>query len=198
MTVETIEVTPTLRVRIEIDEDPVNPRTDYECFGKISYMSRSKLCLGDLPVTEGGQRDIDAQVEAGDLIGIPVFAYVHSGVVLKAAQTNPFACPWDSGRSGTAFVEVSKALQEFNATALTQEVKGKAIDLLVAEVEHFSHYLGGDCYGYVIERLTLDDDGDIDGIEELDSCWGFVGDVSYVCQEALAAAEHFKQAVDAA
>lgn len=197
MTVETIYVNPTLRIRVEIDPDPVNPRTDYKCFGKIAYLQRSHLCLGDLPVTEFGLNEIEHGIKDGTVIGLPVFAYVHSVVVLKAAQTNPFTCRWDSGQSGFAFADLDKVLQEFNATTLTDEVMAQALAVLAAEVDELSKYLGGEVYGYVIERLELDADGDVVGVVELDSCWGFIGDVSYVCQKALAAAKHHEDAVDA-
>lgn len=192
MTVETIDLSDTLRIRIEIDPDPINPRTDYECLGTIAYSDRSRHCLGDLPVGQWGMKQLEDSIERGEVIGMPVFAYIHSGVTIRAAQSNPFDCPWDSGQSGFVFVPVEKVCQEFNVSEIDDELKAKVLNLLKAEVEDFDHYLTGQCYGFVIESLTLGEDGQVQDTLELDCRWGFLGDVSYVCQEALAAAKEYE------
>lgn len=192
MTVETIEVTPTLRILIEYDQDPQNPRTDYDPVGEIVYTS-IRYCLGDRQVSHDAMDEIRDDIAAGNLIGIPVFAYIHSGTILKAAETNPFSCPWDSGQCGYAYMTPAEAIKEWGVQRMGPKVKEKALAYLKGEVDTLSAYLGGEVYGYVIERLVLDEDGDITDTEVLDSCWGFIGDVSYVCQEALAAAEAYKE-----
>lgn len=193
MTVETIDITPTLRVRIEIDEDATNPRSEYDNLGRIAYSSRSREMLGDEPCSLDELNYIRDRIESGALVGLPVFAYIHSGVVIKAAETNPFHCPWDSGQSGYIYMTKEAAIKEWGKKVMTPRVRQKALDYLKGEVQTFSEYLGGHCYGYVVERLHLDEDGDTVSTEELDACWGFIGDLSYVVQEATAAAEHFKE-----
>lgn len=57
------------------------------------------------------------------------------------------------------------------------------------------HVLEGEVYGYVVEKYTgeLDEDGDPvddDGWEELESCWGFIGELDYCMQEGKSEANH--------
>jgi len=50
---------------------------------------------------------------------------------------------------------------------------------LSVEVDEWSAWARGDCYGYVVERATGDDEW-----EQTDSCWGFIGD-DYARAEAM-------------
>ena len=54
---------------------------------------------------------------------------------------------------------------------VTRALREKAADILRGEIVSYDAYLGGRVYGYVIER---------DG-EEVDACWGFVGDYETGC-----------------
>jgi hypothetical protein len=54
---------------------------------------------------------------------------------------------------------------------VTKALREKAEDILRGEIVSYDAYLGGRVYGYVIER---------DG-EEIDACWGFVGDYELDC-----------------
>lgn len=196
MSVETLDLTPNLRIRIEYDSDPLSPREGCDPFGEIVYAS-SRYVLGDRDVGHVGLDEIRDRIDSGELIGMPVFAYIHSGVVIKAAYSNPFNCQWDSGQSGFVYCTKEAAIKEFGKVRMTKEVEAKALELLKAEVETYSQFLAGECYGYVVERVTRDDDGDETGTEELDSCWGFLGDVSYCMEEAKAAAKPYMEAESA-
>lgn len=190
MTVETIHITPTLRVRIELDEDAQNPLDVYPKLGKIAYVGRSRYVLGDEACDLEDLDRIRDGIASGALVGMPVFAYIHSGTTLKAAETNPFSCPWDSAQSGFVYMTKAEAIKEWGTKVMTATVRAKALDYLVDLVDTFSSYLSGECYGFVIERLTLDD-VDIVSTEELDSCWGFIGDIDYCKDEAVQQAANF-------
>ena len=101
---------------------------------------------------------------------LPLFLYDHSGITMS---TGSFSCPWDSGQVGWIYISIEKAAQEGWKTP------EQAYKAMQAEVEEYDHYLTGQCYGYVVE--------DAEG-EELDSCWGFLGDSDYVRGEMQAAA----------
>lgn len=101
---------------------------------------------------------------------LPLFLYDHSGITMS---TGCFSCPWDSGQVGWIYISIEKAASE---GWKTPEQAYKAME---SEVEEYGHYLTGQCYGYVVE--------DADG-EEIDSCWGFLGDSDYVRGEMRAAA----------
>jgi hypothetical protein len=169
----------TIQIRIEQDDDVESP-ANWDNVGQIAYCS-SRTVLGTENVSRRGLDEICDGIEAGTLIGIPVYAYVHGGATIRAAESNPFSCPWDSGLSGFVYCTKEKAIEEFGKKVLTPRVKAQALKCLQAEVETFDQYLRGDIYGYIIERVGTK--------ENLDSCWGIYG-YDYCLEEAkLAAAQ---------
>ena len=76
--------------------------------GKITYNVHSRYRLGNEPVSLERFEAITKGVERGDLIGLPVYAYVHSG---ETIATTPFSCPFDSGRSGWVYCTLEEALK---------------------------------------------------------------------------------------
>lgn len=191
MTVETVTLSPTLRIRIEYDHDGPSPREDYDNIGKIIYSS-SRHILGDENVSVDELDRVSREIRKGRLIGWKVFAYIHSGTTLRVGETNPFGCPWDSGQCGFIYCTPEQAVKEWGRKRLTKGVRAQALEYLKGEIEEFDLYLRGECYGYVIERLTLDDDGDVTETEELDACWGFLGETSYCLEEARDAARAYE------
>lgn len=183
MTIETVTLSPTLRIRIEYDHDCPNPRVDYDNIGKIIYSS-SRYRLGDENVSVDELDRVSREIREGRLIGWRVFAYIHSGTTLRVGETNPFSCPWDSGQCGFIYCTPEQAVKEWGRKRLTKGVRAKALEHLKNEIEAFDLYLRGECYGYVIERLTLDDDGEVTETEELDAGRGFLGDTSYCLEQA--------------
>jgi len=158
------------QVKIFPDEDCTSPREN-DNLGTIVYTS-TRYTLGDTRL-EGWQiKDIEDSPDTA--VWLPVYAYIHSGVVLN---TTGFSCPWDSGQCGIIYATVDTLIKEYGAD--TPENRVLAEQVLRAEVEEFSKYVGGECYGYVVE----DPDG-----EEHDSCWGFIG-FDYVKQAAREAAQ---------
>ena len=61
--------------------------------------------------------------------------------------------------------------KEFGVKRVTAALRERAEDILRGEIVSYDAYLGGRVYGYVIEH---------DG-EEVDVCWGFVGDYELDC-----------------
>lgn len=156
-----------LEARIVHDDCPSNPRKEYSCLGKISHNTRARTVLGDTPTTSEEDDAIEQGIRKGTLVGLPVWAYVHSGVQLVAGADNPFHCPWDSGRSGYVYATRADVLQEFGGKRMTAAIREKALKVLSAEVKEFSMYLDGDCYGFTIIDTTTD--------ECVESCGGFYG-----------------------
>lgn len=141
-------------IKIFPDENPINPREEFDYLGTILYTSNHYL-LGDKRVQV---EEIEAVMESDDVIFMSVFAYIHSGVVLKATDENPFTCQFDSGQCGIIYCTVEEA-KEYWPELSGKDLELKVRECFVAEVDEFSKYLNGEVYGYVI------DDGD--------SCWGF-------------------------
>lgn len=149
--------------RIRLVPDP-----DFEWWDdgycEIAYQTHCRNCLGTKPMTFEEIKDISRQIKKGELTGLPVYAYIHGGVVLS---TTPFTDPWDSGQSGYVY----------------SRNEGVTEDALRAFVEAFNMYLAGDTWGYVAEEATTitgkhPRTGEpIERVEwtECDSCYGFLG-----------------------
>lgn len=176
----TFQITDRVSIRIEQDQDAESPADWGSNLGEITYNGRGRHCLGTEGVSNDRFEEISRQVLDGELIGIPVWAYVHSGSTIKAAWDNPFGCPWDSGRSGWAYCTKEKAIAEFGKKVMTRAVREKTIRCLIGGVETFNQYLSGDVYGWIVE---------VDG-EQVESCWGCYG-FKYAESEARAAAAHY-------
>lgn len=185
-TVKTINITPTLRVRIEHDQDAESP-ANWDNVGAITYRKGAREVLGTEAIDENRYHDITQGIENETLIGLPVYAYVHSGASIS---TTAYNCPWDSGRSGWVYCTKEKAIAEFGKKILSATAKEKALSCLRGEVETFSQYLAGEVYGYIVERAV------VGGWEVLDSCWGCYG-LDYTINEGRSAAEHFAEEVTA-
>lgn len=122
-----------------------------------------------------------------DYIVLPLYLYDHSGITMRCSS--PFSCPWDSGDVGFIYMSMDQARKEWTGT--DDEIREAATRYLTGEVETYDQYLTGDVWGYTIERVTLDEDGDEMDREHVESCWGFYG---YDCckEEAEAQAEHYR------
>jgi hypothetical protein len=83
---------------------------------------------------------------------LPVYMLDHSGLTISI---KPFGDKWDSGQIG--YIVSNEDHTDYG---------GETLEILNNEVEIFSEYLEGNCYGF---RITKGD-------EEIDSCFGFYGD----------------------
>jgi hypothetical protein len=169
-------------IKILQDLDPESPR-EWSNLGRLICWHR-RYRLGDshqFDSPEAFLRDLAGVSDQSDLsmdllreraehkaIILPVFLYDHSGL---AMNTIGFHCPWDSGQVGFIYVTLEAVREEFGAKRVTKALREKAKDILRAEIVSYDAFLGGRVFGYVIEA---------DG-EEIDACWGFVGDYETDC-----------------
>lgn len=170
-------------VKVEYDPEPANPRTEYDNVAELWCWHR-RYNLGDedkVPSRDPMSADEIRRYikEDGDEVYemLPLFLYDHSGITMRTA---PFSCPWDSGQVGWAIVRKSAALKEQPSRFRRRQW---ALRMIRAEVETYDHFLTGQVYGYRVHECTVDEDGDVDEGEEIDSCWGFEGDSDYALQE---------------
>ena len=143
--------------------------------GKIYYVKGSRYLLGTEAVDSGRMRKINNDIATGELVGLPVYAYVHSGTQLS---TTPFSCSFDSDLAGfiaCSHEDIKDWFGEHHCKS-TEEV----LEVLRSEVEEFSKFLQGDVY--VITIL-------VDGKEE-ETIGGFYG-FDYAVEEAKVMAEGF-------
>lgn len=145
--------------------------------GQIAYLRKSHYALGTESVSEERMDEIRDKIASGEYLGLPVYAYVHSGATIRCGEA--FGDPWDSGQSGFVYCEdPAEAKREFGFDS-DEDVLGA----LRAHVKLHDAYLTGEVYGWVVE--------DAEG-NHLDSCWGYYGDgeVEYIteCMDEAAAA----------
>ena len=175
-------------IEIHTDEDPINPRTDFEHADTMVCLHR-RYNLGDKHDyrTEdfSGWGAIEEQIlKDNDVVEIlPLYMYDHSGITIA---TTPFSCPWDSGQIGFVFITKEKARECWMVKRIGKKVRAKVHTYLLAAVQEYDQFLTGDIYGYVIK--AKDKDGE-EG-EELDSCWGFYG-MEYAIEQAKEAADAY-------
>lgn len=167
----TIKINDRITAVLTYDEDCQGPG-DF-MLGKIYYVKGSRYRLGTVAADAGRMRKINNDIASGELVGLPVYAYVHSGTQLS---TTPFSCPFDSGPAGFIACSREDAKGWFGKDVPEERV----LEVLRSEVEEFSKFLQGDVYNITIY---------VDGKEE-ETVGGFYG-FDYAVEEAKVMAEGF-------
>lgn len=147
------------------EEDASNPQKEWDPFGEILYLKRSRYMLGGRAVDSDEMREI---AEDPNNIVLPVYAYVHGGSTIS---THPFSCQWDSGQSGYVWISKADALKQLGKKRLTAKTREKILENLRGTVRTFAMFLEGDVYDLRVYRV--DENGDIDESDIVDS----MGDV---------------------
>lgn len=107
--------------------------------------------------------------EMENMVILPLYLYDHSGITMN---TSGFSCPWDSGQVGWIYADEEAIKKEYGE--VTPETIKQAETVLQDEVKSYDYYLTGQCYGFQL----------FEGEEEIDSCWGFLGEIRDV-QDAV-------------
>lgn len=100
----------------------------------------------------------------------PIFVYEHSGVSMTTGTGGlgyPYTCRFDTRQSGLIVITKDAAREMMMVKRLTKAVVERIHATMNSVVETYGQWCNGEVYGYVVE--------DADG-EEVDSCWGFIGD----------------------
>ena len=93
-------------------------------------------------------------------------AYIHSGVVLALSQEGNFPDrQWDVSRCGLVF-----------ASKKAYKSKTKAREAARLLIRDWNHCLGGECYGFVVEKEKTCKTCGHTEYEFVDSCGGFLGE----------------------
>lgn len=105
--------------------------------------------------------------EMTDIVILPLYLYDHSIQSISTASFYGRAhhAEWDSGQVGYIYADHEMLEREYGT--LTKETVQKAETALIGEVEAYDCCLRGACYGF-----RLFENG-----EEIDSCWGFLGEL---------------------
>jgi len=155
-------------LKIEQDDDPVNPWEDYDHLSKIVHWHRRGFFGEDIRGRE--EEWFEEHERAGDII-LPLYLYEHSGQTISLGRDYPFNDPWDSGQVGFVYISKEDAKKEYGSFRYWRK---RAAECIHAEIKELDQYLTGDAWGYTI----TDKEGDV-----VESCWGFYG-YDYCKEEA--------------
>lgn len=167
----------TKRLRIYQDSDIDGPR-EWDNLGEIVGHCKSyKLYDVKNPYSgEGGSHleDFklylkDKNLKLDDVVYLPVYAYIHSGVTIN---TTGYSCTWDSGQVGYIYVSKEKIRNEYSISKVTSKWVDKIEGYLNNEIETFAQYIEGDVYSFSVEEW---DPTPGVGWVVTDSCAGFYG-----------------------
>ena len=138
----------TYELEIEQDNDPMNPRTEWDNLGTMVCF-HNRYDLGDK--TDYRSEDYNGWDELkqgileneGEVVILPLYLYDHSGITIS---TSSFSCRWDSGQIGFIFVSKHTIKKEgIDETKVEEYLKG--------EVETYDKYLTGENYRYTIYEI---------------------------------------------
>ena len=146
------------------DDDPMNPRTDWDNAGTMVCW-HNRYTLGD-EQPKCDPEEYLADLPEGTLV-LPLFLYDHSGITMS---TGAFSCSFDSGQVGFIYATPETIAKEWNGDRAAAEA------CLKAEVAVYDQYLTGDVWGFQIFKANVCDCCGHDEPEEIDSCWGFFGE----------------------
>ena len=182
------------RLKIYQDNEPMNPRTEWDNLGTIAY-GHSKYILGEEEAQYTEQYDnwdqwFNCEIlkpYSGNVFYLPVYIYDHSGVTIS---TKPFHCPWDSGQIGFIYVTKEKVRKWFGVKRITAKIRDKVYQALQHEINIYDKYLTGQAWGYILEKaVDCKCKGSMNPCcyeyiyETIDSCWSYYGDFDLLRNE---------------
>jgi hypothetical protein len=156
-------------LRLYYDENPIDPREDYNLSKMVCFHKR--YSLGDDHDFKSDDFDSWDEMEKhitgteDPLIIKPLYLYDHGGITIS---TSPFGDRWDSGQVGFVYVCKQDVRDSFSIKRCGQPMKERVDVLLEGEVDTYDKYLQGQVYGYEIGKVS--EDGHEEGLER---CGGY-------------------------
>jgi hypothetical protein len=160
---ETIKITPDgtmMRLVLQLDEDPQNPRDEYD---HLDHMISVDECKGSGPLGYAWQYYRGRCYRGRDAVALFTRYAAWAG-----APTLVWSPPRDVDR---IFYLPRESVSEV----------GDQQTYLSAQAEEYAAWADGDVWGYVIERRVTwhhadhESDDTMETWEHVDSCWGFYG-----------------------
>ena len=148
----------TYTIKIYTDNDPQNPREEWDNFGKMACFHRNYK-LGDKH--SFSVESLQEFLNINKVVAFNLYLYDHSGITIA---TKPFSCIFDSGQVGVIYATYEEIRKEYKVQKVSPKILEQVKSRLLSEVEVYDRYLTGQVYGYVVEDSTG---------ENIDSCWGY-------------------------
>lgn len=176
-------------VELHTDHDCESPRENDNLGTVIAWHRRYTLSDSKAPKYLETPAEFNPAEYA---VCLPIYLYEHGGIALSCAKVGQFAGRWDAGQLGWIYASRADILANWSAKRLTKKLIAQTTEILVSEIEEYSRFVSGECYGY---RVVRDTPGRC-APDEQDSCWGFVG-YEVAWQAAIEAADSLADARDA-
>lgn len=171
---------------VRVDEDPINPREDWDNLSKFAF-SHKRYTLGDSPKVLGwtfnpdnfdGWEEVEKYLfdEEDAFIVRTVSMIDHSGLSIHLGSPK---CRWDGGQIGYAYITNAVMDKEFSHLTTEEERVKKAEEIIESDVKVYADYVSGDVYYYVV----MDSEGEV-----VESIGGYIG--SDGIQQAMEEAGH--------
>jgi hypothetical protein len=154
------------------DEDPANPRTEWDNLGTMVCF-HGRYNLGDEHDYDSNDFDtweeLKKQIikDEDPAVILPIYLYDHSGITIS---TSPFGCRWDSGQIGFIYLSKQRAREEYGFKRMSAKMKERITNYLDGEVDTYDQYLTGEVYGFDI----------MEGDEVIESVSGYYGEESAI------------------
>lgn len=141
-----------ITLKIDIDENPINPRLECDNLGKMLCWHR-RYSLGDKnPYNTPQDFYNDKGLQESIAVKLSVFLLDHSGLYLSHKPfTGIDPQGWDSGKVGVIYA--TKAAVEKEYGSMSQDAIQKTTKQLIAELNEYDNYLNGNYYYFTIEGL---------------------------------------------
>lgn len=155
----------------------------------MMYCYHRRYNLGDEKLSENyntddfsGWDEFSRQLTRdGHILIMPLGLYDHSGITMYISDSHD---RWDGGQVGFICTTKQRIRECYGVKKITKATLDKAREALKNEVKTYDDYLVGNVYGF---RITKDGD-------EVDSCWGFIGDYKYCLDEGVSQAKYYQEA----
>lgn len=165
-------------IKIIPDEYAESPR-EWDNLGAIYTVKLRRWTIGEKHSLEVHEiKEIEA---SSKYIYKNVYKYEHSDISLS---TEPYSCPWDSGKIGIIAVSKEKIRKWYNCKRISQKTIDTALEALTQEIKDYSTYLNGEVVGYQIYKS--------DSTELIDSCYGYYSEDAAVQDAKNIIDDYFK------
>lgn len=174
------------RLKIEYDDTPFNPRTEYDGNLCTIFSQRGGRDIGDPGFSYIGHEALEKYEEfkirqdKGEIFMLPIYMYEHGGQTISLED---FHDRFDSGVCAYAFVEKKRIFEEY-PDATEENWEEKAYKAIQVEIDIYDKYIKGETYAWLLEKAEeTEHKRKSDGYvwttiewELEDSCGGYLGD----------------------
>ena len=160
------------KLEIITDESCESPR-EWDNLTVIATLEQNRSTIGDFQFNSPDELNEFVKDQEA-IYSMPLYIYDHSGTSLYCGNGTipyPFNDQWDSACIGIVFT-TKKRLEE---AGLRKTPRSKIIDQMKTEIETYSKWCNGECYGFRLVELSKCDKCDQVEDKEIDSCYGFYG-----------------------